>query len=101
MLTEVYRKDTMSRTRVFEWRKRFKDGREEVEDDEHPGRLCTSKSDENVDKIVRNDRRFSIRIIGDMINIDKETVRQILHNNLNMNKVCAKMVGEYIEGDHI
>ncbi|VVC27913.1 Hypothetical protein CINCED_3A014477 [Cinara cedri] len=63
MLTEVYGKDTMSRTRVFKWHKRFKDGREEVEDYEHPGRPCTSKSDENVDKIdkiVRNDRRLSI-----------------------------------------
>lgn len=51
MLIGVYEKDTMSRTRVFEWHKRFKDGREEVEDDEHPGRLCISKTDENVDKI--------------------------------------------------
>ncbi|VVC39050.1 Hypothetical protein CINCED_3A010720 [Cinara cedri] len=74
MLTEVYGKDTMLRTRVFEWHKRFKDGREEVKDDEHPGRPCTSNSDENVDKIdkiVRNDRRYSIRMIADMINIDK------------------------------
>lgn len=31
-------------------------------------------------------------MIADMINIEKETVRQILHNNLNMNKFCAKMV---------
>jgi len=30
---EVYGDDTMSRTRLFEWHKRFKEGREEVEDD--------------------------------------------------------------------
>lgn len=101
MLTEVYGKDTMSRTRDFEWPKKFKDGREEVED-EHPGRPCTSKTDENVDKIdkiIRNDRHLSIRMIIDMINIDKETVRQILHNNLNMNKVCAKMVPKNLSQD--
>jgi hypothetical protein len=27
------------------------EGREEVEDDEHPGRLSTSKTEENVEKI--------------------------------------------------
>lgn len=82
ILTEVYGKDTMSRTRVFKWHKRFKDGREEMEDDEHPGRPSTSKTDENIDKIVRNDRRLSICMIADIINKDKETVQQILHNNL-------------------
>jgi hypothetical protein len=38
-------------------------------------------------------------MIADMINIDKETVRQILHNNLNMNKVCAKMVPKILSQD--
>jgi hypothetical protein len=38
MLTEMYGKEMMSRTRVFEWHKLFKDRREKVKDDEHPGR---------------------------------------------------------------
>jgi len=33
-----------------------------------------------------------IRAVAELINIDKETVRQILHNNFNMKKVCSKMV---------
>ena len=33
LLKEVYGKDVMSRPRVFKWHKRFKSGREEVEDD--------------------------------------------------------------------
>jgi hypothetical protein len=37
MLTEAYRADCMSRARVFEWHKRFSDGRVVVEDDECPG----------------------------------------------------------------
>jgi hypothetical protein len=36
MLTEAYRVDCMSRAHVFEWHKRFSDGHEDVEDDEHP-----------------------------------------------------------------
>jgi len=30
--------------------------------------------------------------IANMINIENETGRNIVHKNLNMNKVCAKMV---------
>jgi hypothetical protein len=29
-------------------------------------------------------------MIAEMANIDKETVRQILHDQLNMRKVCAE-----------
>ncbi|KAL4149713.1 hypothetical protein QTP88_003590 [Uroleucon formosanum] len=70
-------------------------GREEVEDNQRVGHPCSSKTNDNISKIneiVRKDRRLSIRMIAEMVNIDKETVRQILHDELNMTKVCAKMV---------
>ncbi|KAG5311587.1 GVQW3 protein, partial [Acromyrmex insinuator] len=73
------------------WFKRFQDGREDVEDDSRPGCLSTSKTDDNIETIgnlVRSDRRA----IGETVGIDKECVRQILHSNFNMKKVCAKMV---------
>jgi transposase len=95
ILTEAYGADCMSRARVFEWHKRFSEGREDVKGDERPGRPCTSKTNENVEKIekiVRIGRRLSIRMIAEMVNIDKETVRHVLHEDLNMTKVCAKMV---------
>jgi hypothetical protein len=63
LLCEVYGEDTLSRSRVFEWHRRFLGGREDVEDDERPGRPVTMETDENVDKVwtlVRNDRRLSI-----------------------------------------
>jgi len=31
-------------------------------------------------------------MIASIINVDKETVRPVLHDELNMKKVCAKMV---------
>ena len=70
-------------------------GREEIGDDQRPVRPSTSKTDSNVEKIseiVRQNRRLSIRSVAELINIDKENVRQILHNNFNMKKVCSKMV---------
>ena len=48
LLQEVYGDDTMSNTRLFEWRRRFKEEREEVEDDHRSGRTSTSRTDEKL-----------------------------------------------------
>jgi hypothetical protein len=37
MLTEAYGADAMKKSSVFEWHKRFKEGREDVKDDERIG----------------------------------------------------------------
>ena len=42
MLTKAYGESAMSKIRVYEWYKRFQVGREEVEDDERPGRPSIS-----------------------------------------------------------
>jgi hypothetical protein len=91
LLREIYGKNTLPRARVFEWHRRFLGEREDVKDDERPGCPVTMKTDENVDKVrtlVKNDRRLSIRIIAEELNVDKETVRQISTENLKM-KVCV------------
>jgi ABC-type xylose transport system substrate-binding protein len=31
-------------------------------------------------------------MIAEMVNMDKQTIRQILHDQMNMRKVCTKMV---------
>jgi len=72
---------------------RFKEGREEIGDDQRPGRPSTSKTDANTEKFgesFRQNRRLSIRAVAKLINIDKETVPQILHNNFNMKIVLSK-----------
>lgn len=89
----------MSRTRIFEWHRRFSEGRKSVEDDERVERPSSSKTDVDVrlvEEIVRADRRLSIRAIVEMVNIDKETVRQILHENLKVTKMCAKVVPKFL-----
>jgi hypothetical protein len=63
LLKEVYGDNVMSCTQVFEWHKRFMEGWEEVEDDEHLGRPSTSKTEEKVEKIseiVQQDQLLSI-----------------------------------------
>jgi hypothetical protein len=47
MLTEVYGADAMKKSSVFEWHKSFKEGREDVNDDERTGRPKTPRTDVN------------------------------------------------------
>ncbi|KAJ8960941.1 hypothetical protein NQ318_020241 [Aromia moschata] len=73
MLKEMYGTECVSRTQVFEWFKRFKEGREMTEDDPRPGRPSTSKMDENIENI---DRHLNIRGLAEITGIDKECVHQ-------------------------
>ena len=77
LLQAVYGDDTMSRTRLFEWHRRFKERREEVEDDHWTGRPSTSRTDENVERVrqkVRSDRRLTVRMIADELGMNSEKV---------------------------
>ena len=73
----------------------FFEGRESVTDEERSGRPARSRSEENIVKvrqIVRENRRLTVRSTAEQVNIDRETVRKILTEDLDMRKVCAKMV---------
>ena len=75
-----------------EWHKRFRKGQTDVEDDErlrHPTISKTTNNIREIEKIVREDRRLSIRLIAERMSINKETVGQVLHDDLHMAKVCA------------
>ena len=75
--------------------KRFSEGRESVTDEERKGWPATSRTEENIAKvrqIVRENHRLTIRSIAQQVNIDRETVRKILTEDLDVRKVCAKMV---------
>jgi transposase len=47
MLTEACGANAMKTSSIFEWHKRFKEGREDVKDDERTGRPKTHRPDEN------------------------------------------------------
>ena len=58
----------MGSTQVFEWFRRFKEGRTSVERDPRSGRPSTSRNEEMIAKvrtIVRNNRRLTVREIAD------------------------------------
>ena len=95
LLQEVYGDDTMSRTRLFEWHRRFKEERDEVEDDHRSGRSSTSRADENVECVrqkVQSNRRLTVKMIADELGMNSERVSRIITEDLGMRKICAKMV---------
>jgi hypothetical protein len=95
MLKSVYGEECLSRTSVFEWRKRFKAGRESLQDDERKGRPSASRTEESTDdiqKCLAEDRIFSVRMLEEMRGINRETVRKILVDDLKTKKVCARSV---------
>jgi hypothetical protein len=73
---------------------RFSEGRESATDEESSGRPATSRTEENIAKvgqIVRENRRLP-GSIAERANFDRETIRKNLTADLDMRKVCAKMV---------
>ena len=95
ILMQIYRDNDMKKTAVYRWVKRFSEGRESITDEERPGRPATSRTEENIAKIrqiVRENRRVTVRSIAERVNIDRETVRKILTEDLDMRKVCAKII---------
>ncbi|GFX40691.1 uncharacterized protein TNCV_1218141 [Trichonephila clavipes] len=66
-----------------------------IEDEPRSGRPSVSKTAENVVRVrdlVRSDRRLTVRMIGEELNLNHTTVHQILSNEFKMRKICAKMV---------
>lgn len=84
MLTEVYGEECMARGLVFEWRKCLCEVRENFgHARQEPTRIFKKSSD----------RRFSIRMIAEMVSNDKESVSQMLYESLNMTaNVCARVI---------
>ena len=65
-----------------------------MEDEPRAGRPSTSKTNDSVERarsLVRSDRQLTLRMISSELNL-KRFVHQILTQDLDTRKVCAKMV---------
>jgi uncharacterized SAM-dependent methyltransferase len=67
-----------------------------VQDDPRSGHpKKTQRTDANVDRVrmlVHSDRRLAVRVTAEELNMNRETVRQIVNEYLGMRKFSAKMV---------
>ncbi|KAJ8961763.1 hypothetical protein NQ318_021364 [Aromia moschata] len=102
LLKKAFGVDCLSDRQIFRWHKAFAEGREDVNDKNRAGRPSTSSSDDNV-KCVRDllntDRRLSVRLISEKLDITKTIVHEIVSESLGMRKVCAKLVPKVLTDD--
>ena len=102
MLKTAYGDAALSKTRVYEWFSRFKNGEMSIEDQPRSGRPATSRSDENVDKInalIREGRRRTFDQLCEMSGIFWSSIQRILSEDLHMGRVAAKFVPRLLTGE--
>ena len=102
MLKTAYGDAALSKTRVYEWFSRFKNGEMSIEDQPRSGRPATSRSDENVDKInalICEDRRRTIDQRCEMSGISWSSIQRILSEDLHMGRAAAKFVPRLLIGE--
>ncbi|UYV77566.1 lin-53 [Cordylochernes scorpioides] len=90
----AYGDAVMSQRRDFEWYKRFKEGREETAD-ERSGRPSTSTTPEKVDKVlklVREDRRITVREVAEEAGISFGWTQSIMKDILGVRRLNAVLV---------
>ena len=49
--------------------------------------------------LIRKDRRLGVQAVAEQVCLDRESVQQILMEELQMRKVCAKMVPKVLSAD--
>ena len=99
ILQATFAPSCKNRTSVFEWHKRFKEGRESVMDDERYGRSKEVRTSELIGQIknfIDKDRRVSIETQFD---ISVGTLHTIIREELKMRKICAKFVPSVLRED--
>ena len=98
LLTVAYGEYAMKKSSVFEWHKRFKEGREDVKDDPRSEQPKTQRTDANVDR-AQTLVHSGVRVIAEELNMNRETVRQIVKEDLRMRNISAKMVPRILTHD--
>ncbi|UYV78335.1 BCHE [Cordylochernes scorpioides] len=104
MLQTAYGDAVLSRRRVFEWYKRFNEGREETADNERSGRPSTSTMTEKVDKVLELDilgvRRLNAVLVPKDLTFDQKNARKEAASlNLEATTDDPKFLKRVITGD--
>ena len=94
MIQEASSERKISRTQVFEWHKRFREGRRSLEDEKGRGRktsidltLVTAIKD-----VVDTNRRVTLRDLCNVTGYSYGTVQRVLTDKLGMTKVSARWI---------
>ena len=95
MLSNAFVDNTISRTTVLEWYRRFKAGRNSTEDDNRIGRRKTLVSEDNVEiikEMVMLNHRITVEELAEKISISHGSCHAILCNHLKMRRITTKVI---------
>jgi len=99
---KVYGDSSPSFSTIKKWAAEFKRGRICLEDDprkKRPKSATTPEIIEQVHDILLGDRQMKVCEIAETTGISKERVRYILHEELDMKKLCARWVPQLLTAD--
>jgi len=85
----------MPRAQAFRWHKIFSASRIFVEVEQRIGRPLTARTGDNIARVrelVRSDQRLTIKMIADEVDMNRETFRLRLTEELGKRKICVDMV---------
>ena len=95
MLTVAFGESTLSRTQVQLWYNRFKEGREDINDDARPGRPSTSTTDKNIEAVkkrILDNSGITIREVADDVGISFGSCQSIFTDVLGMKHEATNIV---------
>jgi len=78
----------MSRTQVYEWTDKFKNGVTSVEDSPRPGPAVTEDIIAAVESVIQVNRRATVKEVASLLNISVGSAHHIIHDELKFQQVC-------------
>lgn len=102
-ISVVYGENIMSDGMVQKWVRAFKDGRQNVHDEERSGRpsVITEVLEQKVDEKVRENRRFTISLLNAQFpQVSRSVVYEIVTERLNYRKLCSRWVPKMLTEVH-
>jgi hypothetical protein len=91
-LRNVYGEGAMKKTQVFFWAAEVRRGREDLSDEERPGRPTTRGLDEILAHRLEKDPHTTARKLATSLGISHQTVLNHLRDNLKMKCYCLRWV---------
>ncbi|GBO08708.1 hypothetical protein AVEN_101354-1 [Araneus ventricosus] len=102
-LVQISGENVMTDGMVRKWVRQFNDGRTNVHDEAQSGRPSVVNDGlvAKVNEKIRENRRFTIRILCDEFpQISKTVLHEIVSNRLNYRKLCSRWVPKMLTDVH-
>lgn len=102
-MTKVYGESCMNRGNFYKWIEQFKNGRTSVTDEHRSGRpveVSTPSLVTRIDNIIREDRRVTVELIAETVQVSVGTVHNIISDKLKYRKTSARWVPKELSQQH-